>query len=117
MKLKHVLLLLLCAALLPGCHKPSASNDGKPITARTTKSKPSAAVQSDDSSSASSTDEIPLRVSETDSATEGETSSAPATALKSFHPPVAPPSAWKEGVNSRRLSPVQPTSALPGQIE
>jgi len=118
MKLKHVLLLLLCAAVLAACHKQSAPTDSKPTTARSTKkSKPSAAAQSDESSSESSTDEIPLQVSETDSATEADNSSAPASALKSLQPPVVPSSAWKEGVNYKRLSPVQPTSALPGQIE
>jgi len=58
-----------------------------------------------------------MQVSETDSTPEVETSPAPASALKSLQPPVAPASAWKEGVHYKQLSPVQPTSALPGQVE
>jgi len=119
MNLKQMLLLMMCVALLGGCHKQPVGSDNKSTTTRSAKkSKPSAAVQSDNSSSESSNaDEIPLQLSETDSAQEPETSTSTALALKALQSPAVPASAWKEGVHYKRLSPVQPTSALPGQIE
>jgi thiol:disulfide interchange protein DsbA len=119
MNLKQMLLLLMCVALLGACHKQPPGTDNKSSTTRSAKkSQPSAAIQSDNNSSDSSNaDEIPLQLSETDSAQEPETTTSTALALKALQPPQVPASAWKEGVHYKRLSPVQPTSALPGQIE
>lgn len=71
------------------------------------------------STSAASDIAIPEQVSETEgsaaSSSAGSTSAS--LALKMTETPAEPASKWKEGVNYTRLSPVQPTSAPPGQIE
>ncbi len=59
-----------------------------------------------------------MQVSETETPdSDGESSSTQSLALRDLQPAATPSSAWKEGVNYKRLSPVQPTSAMPGQIE
>ncbi len=119
--IKRFLHLLLIASMLAACNKHAPVSVNKhPTTASSKKPKPTIIVTSESSSAESSvgSDTIPMQLSETDAtSTDIDSKAAQPLSLKELQPPTESNSAWKEGVNYKRLSPVQPTSALPGQVE
>ena len=115
--------VLLLMVVLSACskHAPPPSTKQTTASTSTTKKNKNVVVANSDNSSSDSSAELPdepVAVSETESPIqEAESSSSQSLALRALQAQPVPVSAWKEGVHYKRLSPVQPTSALPGQIE
>jgi thiol:disulfide interchange protein DsbA len=120
--MKRILHLLLITLMLAACGKhPPTAADKHPATAAASKKSKSTVAATSESSSAESnvdSDTVPMQLSETDAtSTDIDSKTSQPLSLKELQPPATPSSAWKEGVHYKRLSPVQPTSALPGQVE
>ncbi len=120
--MRFLLPLLLLIVVLSACNRHAPAPVEKPTaTSPTKKIKPATLAANESSTSESSAEsesgDMPVQVSETDADSDAESSSAQSLALRDLQPASTPSSAWKEGVNYKRLSPVQPTSAMPGQIE
>lgn len=119
--MKYLLPLLLFTFVLGACsrHTPVPADSVTTTQhARKTKSTNAANAQNDSSSSSTTSEDIPLQLSETDAQDNDEdVRTAQGLLLKELQMPATPHSAWKEGVNYKLLSPVQPTSAMPGQVE
>lgn len=118
--------LLLAASLALGaCSKPAPpeQRSAGPAGAspRLNNALPPPPPSVDTSSSAAPQPALPPQLSETGTTETLDTPAAGAQpmALKitQIAPPSAPAPQWKEGVNYRVLVPVQPTGALPGQVE
>lgn len=118
--MKHLLPLLLAAFALVACSKHSPLGSDTGANAQHPKNKKSvAAVNAQDSSpaSSSSSEDLSIQPSETDTPDIDDDANGNGLQLKELQPPAEPRSAWKEGVNYKLLSPVQPTSAMPGKVE
>jgi thiol:disulfide interchange protein DsbA len=121
MKSSGVLLLLVTLMMISGCHRPVPQTGEKAAAAHAQKksrtSNSNVAADSANSDSSSSA-EMPMQLSETEaSSADTDTTILQLASLKAVQSPAVPTSAWKEGVHYKRLSPVQPTSALPGLVE
>jgi len=120
MKLNCLLLLLATLLSVSGCHRPVPQTGEKAAAAHAQKKSRTATQAAADSSTSesSSSAEMPIQLSETEaSSADTDTAVLQVASLKALQAPVVPTSAWKEGIHYKRLSPVQPTSALPGQVE
>lgn len=125
---KHLLPLLFVVMLLLGACTKTASPTSPAPAPDNVVSKPSRSTvltaASNNSSAASeeinATTDTPAQLSETGAAetVEPAANGSQELALRIAQPTTIPVnSTWKEGVNYRLLSPTQPTSAMPGQVE
>ena len=123
--MRYFIPLLLLIGLLAACSKHAPAPNTNAAVATTAKKNTAnknnvVVADNDSSSSASSSDssDEPVQLSETETPdTDSASTSSQSLALRSLQPPPVVASAWKEGVHYKRLSPVQPTTAMPGQIE
>lgn len=118
--MKYLLPLLLSLSLLGACTRHSPATADKNTSAQHTRKNKSGNVDNAQSSaleSSATSEDNTLQLSETDTPDTEDDANANGLQLKALQPPAEPHSAWKEGVHYKLLSPVQPTSAMPGQIE
>jgi len=124
-------LLLAISLLTSACggeaNQADTSAAAEPATAATAEESLPAQTEAPSADAATATEQeaAPPQISETDDGSEtvedppASKTAAPVLKLASTAKPepTPPPSAFKEGTHYQRLSPAQPTSAAPGQVE